>query len=58
MDLCSTGFSLWNLVLARTNPHRLKPVPLNTKNKAPEGRARGGRAVSISLRSFKWMLGE
>ena len=24
-----TGFSLWGFVLARTNPHRLKPVPLN-----------------------------
>src|ERR1700722_18135019 len=25
----STGFSLWNLVLARPKPHRLKPVLLN-----------------------------
>jgi hypothetical protein len=31
MDLCSTGFSLWVFVLARTNPHRLKPVLLKTK---------------------------
>jgi len=24
-----TGFSLWDLVFAKNNPHRLKPVPLN-----------------------------
>ena len=27
-SVSSTGFSLWVLVLARSNPHRLKPVPL------------------------------
>ncbi len=26
--LSGVGFSLWILVLARTNPHRLKPAPL------------------------------
>ena len=26
--LSGAGFSLWVLVLARTNPHRLKPAPL------------------------------
>jgi hypothetical protein len=26
--LSSTGFSLWILILARTKPHRLKPVLL------------------------------
>src|ERR1700692_2922326 len=29
----STGFSLWVLVLARTNPPRLKPAPLKTNSK-------------------------
>jgi len=27
--LSGTGFSLWGLVFARTNPHRLKRVLLN-----------------------------
>jgi hypothetical protein len=31
MVFSSTGFSLWVLVGSRTNPHRLKPVPLKTK---------------------------
>ena len=26
--MSGTDFSLWGLVLARTNPHRLKSVPL------------------------------
>jgi hypothetical protein len=25
------GFSLWGLLLARTNPHRLKPAPLGIR---------------------------
>src|SRR5580704_12265150 len=28
-----TGFSLWVLVLPRTNPQRLNPVPLNATNR-------------------------
>jgi hypothetical protein len=28
-DFSGAGFSLWGLVLARSNPHRLKPAPLN-----------------------------
>ena len=31
-DSSGTGFSLWVLVLAKTNPHRLKPVPLSKKS--------------------------
>src|SRR5579864_8247633 len=30
IDFSGAGFSLWVLVLARTNPHRLKPAPLKT----------------------------
>jgi hypothetical protein len=30
------GFSLWFLVLARTNPHRLKPAPLKSNSKKSE----------------------
>ena len=29
----STGFSLWGFVLAKTKPHRLKPVPLSRHRK-------------------------
>jgi hypothetical protein len=32
MELGSTGFSLWNLVLAGTKTHRLKPVLLTAKD--------------------------
>ena len=33
IEFSSTGFSLWGLVLARTNPHRLKPVLLKTRTR-------------------------
>jgi hypothetical protein len=29
--LSGAGFSLWGFVLARSKPHRLKPVPLNPR---------------------------
>ncbi len=35
----SAGFSLWGLVLARTNPRRLKPAPLRIATKELQGRA-------------------
>jgi hypothetical protein len=31
IDFSGAGFSLWVLVLARTNPHRLKPVLLKAR---------------------------
>jgi hypothetical protein len=34
----SAGFSLWVLVLARTNPHRLKWLRKNSKRVIPKGR--------------------
>ncbi len=33
MGLSSAGFSLWGLVLARANFHRLKPTLLNPASK-------------------------
>ena len=42
----STGFSLWVLVLAGTNPHRLKPVLLKLPySSAPEDAAAGSSIV-------------
>jgi hypothetical protein len=40
-ELGGAGFSLWVLVLASTNPHRLKPVPL------VPGKRNAGRRLGI-----------
>jgi len=40
------GFSLWVLVLASTNPHRLKPAPLEAAEKAPSLLFRANRGFS------------
>jgi len=56
MDLCSAGFSLRVLAYAKLDPHKLKHALL--KNKAPEGRPRGGKAVRVTLPSLGVMLGE
>jgi hypothetical protein len=45
-DLSSTGFSLWGLVPARSNPHRLKPVLLKPKSSVPRLLTRAARARS------------
>jgi len=44
--LSGTGFSLWGFVLARTKPHTLKHVPLNSQKKMKRFRLRyfGGLA--------------
>src|ERR1700683_3180042 len=48
--LSGTGFSLWILVLARSNPHRLKPVSLNLMRLRIQARVLMQQAFSLFRR--------
>ena len=46
MNLSSTGFSLWGVGLARSKPHRLKPVLLEDHAPSLSGERRNQGGVS------------